>query len=156
MRAGRMCNNANDLGGTRRASLWWPAGFERGKAYPTIVNIYEEGAGGFNLYRAPSLQGDVNPNIAEYTLKGYAVLRPDIVPKADEFGASAVRDVLAGVKAAVATGIVDEDRLGLTGQSYGGLETAFIITQTYRSEEHTSELQSLMRISYAVFCLKKK
>src|SRR3546814_7707600 len=30
-----------------------------------------------------------------------------------------------------------------------------VVTQT-RSEEHTSELQSLMRISYAVFCLKKK
>src|SRR3546814_1591899 len=29
-------------------------------------------------------------------------------------------------------------------------------TGGYRSEEHTSELQSLMRISYAVFCLKKK
>src|SRR3546814_4983512 len=29
-------------------------------------------------------------------------------------------------------------------------------TQLNRSEEHTSELQSLMRISYAVFCLKKK
>src|SRR3546814_7159625 len=29
-------------------------------------------------------------------------------------------------------------------------------TSTRRSEEHTSELQSLMRISYAVFCLKKK
>src|SRR3546814_2425382 len=29
-------------------------------------------------------------------------------------------------------------------------------TQALRSEEHTSELQSLMRISYAVFCLKKK
>src|SRR3546814_4110642 len=29
-------------------------------------------------------------------------------------------------------------------------------TQQLRSEEHTSELQSLMRISYAVFCLKKK
>src|SRR3546814_4349494 len=29
-------------------------------------------------------------------------------------------------------------------------------TSTMRSEEHTSELQSLMRISYAVFCLKKK
>src|SRR3546814_9486791 len=28
--------------------------------------------------------------------------------------------------------------------------------ERYRSEEHTSELQSLMRISYAVFCLKKK
>src|SRR3546814_6719849 len=31
-----------------------------------------------------------------------------------------------------------------------------IPTKTARSEEHTSELQSLMRISYAVFCLKKK
>src|SRR3546814_3638573 len=30
------------------------------------------------------------------------------------------------------------------------------MTTTRRSEEHTSELQSLMRISYAVFCLKKK
>src|SRR3546814_1185876 len=31
-----------------------------------------------------------------------------------------------------------------------------IYQETGRSEEHTSELQSLMRISYAVFCLKKK
>src|SRR3546814_2676259 len=31
-----------------------------------------------------------------------------------------------------------------------------VVTVTMRSEEHTSELQSLMRISYAVFCLKKK
>src|SRR3546814_10873296 len=30
------------------------------------------------------------------------------------------------------------------------------ISRSWRSEEHTSELQSLMRISYAVFCLKKK
>src|SRR3546814_7276051 len=34
----------------------------------------------------------------------------------------------------------------------GALDLCFIA----RSEEHTSELQSLMRISYAVFCLKKK
>src|SRR3546814_3660955 len=31
-----------------------------------------------------------------------------------------------------------------------------IVANAVRSEEHTSELQSLMRISYAVFCLKKK
>src|SRR3546814_8911885 len=35
-----------------------------------------------------------------------------------------------------------------------GFADAFPVDQ--RSEEHTSELQSLMRISYAVFCLKKK
>src|SRR3546814_8620479 len=34
--------------------------------------------------------------------------------------------------------------------------TYFSTNVTNRSEEHTSELQSLMRISYAVFCLKKK
>src|SRR3546814_6220474 len=33
---------------------------------------------------------------------------------------------------------------------------ALLLGAGYRSEEHTSELQSLMRISYAVFCLKKK
>src|SRR3546814_4644385 len=38
------------------------------------------------------------------------------------------------------------------GLSQGGLPGAIAA----RSEEHTSELQSLMRISYAVFCLKKK
>src|SRR3546814_5784411 len=32
----------------------------------------------------------------------------------------------------------------------------FVLEATIRSEEHTSELQSLMRISYAVFCLNKK
>src|SRR3546814_6064866 len=41
------------------------------------------------------------------------------------------------------------------------LVVAFVLTMDWRrgrsrSEEHTSELQSLMRISYAVFCLKKK
>src|SRR3546814_2496654 len=34
--------------------------------------------------------------------------------------------------------------------------SAPVVVEARRSEEHTSELQSLMRISYAVFCLKKK
>src|SRR3546814_6508437 len=35
-------------------------------------------------------------------------------------------------------------------------DQAVVVEQFLRSEEHTSELQSLMRISYAVFCLKQK
>src|SRR3546814_7986919 len=35
-------------------------------------------------------------------------------------------------------------------------ELGFFIRSEHRSEEHKSEVQSLMRISYAVFCLKKK
>src|SRR3546814_10771010 len=40
--------------------------------------------------------------------------------------------------------------------SFVGALILLAIVNLVRSEEHTSELQSLMRISYAVFCLKKK
>src|SRR3546814_1744673 len=43
-----------------------------------------------------------------------------------------------------------------TGKTYLAVAQAVSQLITGRSEEHTSELQSLMRISYAVFCLKKK
>src|SRR3546814_3752945 len=43
----------------------------------------------------------------------------------------------------------------LLGITKASLQTRSFISAA-RSEEHTSELQSLMRISYAVFCLKKK
>src|SRR3546814_4270533 len=41
------------------------------------------------------------------------------------------------------------------GRAFAGRDDA-MSSEDKRSEEHTSELQSLMRISYAVFCLKKK
>src|SRR3546814_3201341 len=47
-------------------------------------------------------------------------------------------------------------RFGIGGIRIRGLDANRVRIQTDRSEEHTSELQSLMRISYAVFCLKKK
>src|SRR3546814_9165999 len=61
------------------------------------------------------------------------------------------------------------EALGLNGGEIGALKIGAMLHDTGkctipdavlfkpgRSEEHTSELQSLMRISYAVFCLKKK
>src|SRR3546814_5378143 len=56
------------------------------------------------------------------------------------------------------------DRIGRYGSAQKGAEIVFAhatcqrpiaMSENGRSEEHTSELQSLMRISYAVFCLKK-
>src|SRR3546814_2287550 len=44
----------------------------------------------------------------------------------------------------------------LRAASTASTDDVVIMPRTIRSEEHTSELQSLMRISYAVFCLKKK
>src|SRR3546814_7933630 len=53
------------------------------------------------------------------------------------------------------TGYGPEEILGRNCRFLAGQGTEPELTET-RSEEHTSELQSLMRISYAVFCLKKK
>src|SRR3546814_8635947 len=46
--------------------------------------------------------------------------------------------------------------LGFDRRGPGQVQTQQVDSRDGRSEEHTSELQSLMRISYAVFCLKKK
>src|SRR3546814_8538700 len=45
---------------------------------------------------------------------------------------------------------------GSKGAAFHPSIAAGALQRAHRSEEHTSELQSLMRISYAVFCLKKK
>src|SRR3546814_3684821 len=48
------------------------------------------------------------------------------------------------------------DRKNRTEKCKENADSESLDKTTIRSEEHTSELQSLMRISYAVFCLKKK
>src|SRR3546814_7024665 len=54
----------------------------------------------------------------------------------------------------------DVDFVVIAGDLFDGdwrdMGTGLYFAKAMRSEEHTSELQSLMRISYAVFCLKKK
>src|SRR3546814_10157266 len=51
---------------------------------------------------------------------------------------------------------LDESDVGVAHGHLAAVGVAFLLGAALRSEEHTSELQSLMRISYAVFCLKKK
>src|SRR3546814_7767614 len=63
-----------------------------------------------------------------------------------DYKAVAVVDTIAAALVKVAEGEIDATILDVNLR--GG--------ERCRSEEHTSELQSLMRISYAVFCLKKK
>src|SRR3546814_5216172 len=73
----------------------------------------------------------------------------------------ALREVLReGLKVikhrALAPGIEALERRALAPLRFAILRHALGQVAVDRSEEHTSELQSLMRISYAVFCLKKK
>src|SRR3546814_4017018 len=73
------------------------------------------------------------------------------------------RDLFNGVQVHSAHYIRPEDYRGQSVLVVGGgnsgaqiVAEVAPVARTLRSEEHTSELQSLMRISYAVFCLKKK
>src|SRR3546814_5643704 len=52
--------------------------------------------------------------------------------------------------------LIGQQAIGLPDQREGRVRGPVGVGEAPRSEEHTSELQSLMRISYAVFCLKKK
>src|SRR3546814_9459269 len=61
---------------------------------------------------------------------------------------------LADRLSAAGTDFVIEPTIRFAGQP-GEQATMFFLDPSGRSEEHTSELQSLMRISFAVFCLKK-
>src|SRR3546814_7930768 len=67
------------------------------------------------------------------------------VPEARRVVAVSTRSIITSPDAVFETGEV----------SVKVLASALLATFIHRSEEHTSELQSLMRISYAVFCLKK-
>src|SRR3546814_3723475 len=60
------------------------------------------------------------------------------------------------VALAAGEGIYIDSSMGHAYVVGAGCEEALVLGVCSRSEEHTSELQSLMRISYAVFCLKKQ
>src|SRR3546814_5607396 len=80
------------------------------------------------------------------------VLRPQRLGRLEQrephgvLGPSHVRERLVGPRVLLVVGV----------DFAVGVRLGFLVEQQFRSEEHTSELQSLMRISYAVFCLKKK
>src|SRR3546814_9018569 len=71
--------------------------------------------------------------------------------------ADAAREKSSGyVKTSTVIKLAEAAGFKLAGKSEVNANPADTADHPQRSEEHTSELQSLMRISYAVFCLKKK
>jgi dipeptidyl aminopeptidase/acylaminoacyl peptidase len=107
--------------------LFLPANYQVGRRYPTIMDIYEKHSHNANRYVVPTANGF---NKSVYTSNGYAVLVPDIKFRDNDPGVSSKECTLAALEAAVATGVVDRERVGLHGGSWGGYQTAFIITQT--------------------------
>jgi dipeptidyl aminopeptidase/acylaminoacyl peptidase len=124
-----LINYACDNGlGRRQASLFLPAGYEKGKRYPTLTYIYEKLSQGHHVFPEPNATRYSHPGV--YTSRGYAFLQPDIAYKVNDPGRSALWCVVPAVKAAIAAGYVDPERVGLQGHSWGGYQSSFLATQT--------------------------
>lgn len=111
-------------------ALFYPAGFKPTEEYPMIVQIYDQESRNVHHYFNPTLLDGEGFNLSNYTSTGYFVLLPDIEYTLGAPGLSATDCVTAAVKAAIAKGSVDPQKIGLIGHSFGGYETDFIMTQT--------------------------
>src|SRR5438552_1937837 len=119
-----------------------PAKVESGQKYPIVVLIHG-GPSSAEVPEWPASFGMPRAIIAALSSRGYYVLMPN--PRGSygqgeeftranvkDFGAGDLRDILAGVDAAIKKYPVDPARLGVTGWSYGGYMTMWTVTQTSR------------------------
>jgi dipeptidyl aminopeptidase/acylaminoacyl peptidase len=119
-----------------------PVQVEPGKKYPMVVLIHG-GPSSAVTPEWPASFGMPRAIIAALSSRGYYVLMPN--PRGSygqgegftranvkDFGAGDLRDILAGVDAAIKKYPIDSARLGVTGWSYGGYMTMWTVTQTNR------------------------
>jgi dipeptidyl aminopeptidase/acylaminoacyl peptidase len=119
-----------------------PVKVESGQKYPMVVLIHG-GPSSVTTSEWPASFGMSRAIIAALSASGYYVLLPN--PRGSygqgeeftranvkDFGGGDLRDMLAGVDAAIKEYPIDPNRLGVTGWSYGGFMTMWTVTQTNR------------------------
>jgi dipeptidyl aminopeptidase/acylaminoacyl peptidase len=111
-----------------RGLLYTPENFDPAKQWPMIVYYYEKLTDGLHNYQAPSGRNTVNPLV--YNSLGYVVFMPDIVYTDGQPGPSAAKAIIPGVQSLIQKGFIDPKRIGITGQSWGGYQTNYLITVT--------------------------
>jgi dipeptidyl aminopeptidase/acylaminoacyl peptidase len=112
----------------RQGLLYKPENFDPSKKYPMISYFYEDLSDGLHNYIAPTGRNVINPT--HYVSNGYLVFEPDIYYEIGHPGPSAMKSIVPGVQMLLQRGYVDPKGLGLQGQSWGGYQTSYIITQT--------------------------
>ncbi len=108
--------------------LFKPENFDPSKKYPLISYFYEDLSDGLNAYVPPTGRNVINAT--HYASNGYLVFMPDIYYEEGHPGQSAVKSIVPGVQMLLARGYVDPKGLGLQGQSWGGYQAAYMITQS--------------------------
>ena len=141
----------NKLGKKMQGALYYPANYEPGKQYPMIVYMYEILSNNVHNYVAPSIRRAYNTT--NYTTNGYFVFQPDIVYETNDPGMSAVNCIVPGVKEVLKTGMIDANKVGIMGHSWGAYQTSFLITQTdiFKAAIAGAPLTDLISMSLSIY-----
>lgn len=109
--------------------LYKPENFDPGKKYPMITYFYRLLSNRLHRFSSPSpSRSTINP--AMYVSNGYLVFMPDITYRIGHPGRSAYDAVVSGVTSLLDREYIDKDKLAIQGQSWGGYQVAYIVTQT--------------------------
>lgn len=141
----------NRKGKKMQGALFYPANYEPGKQYPMIVYIYELLSNTVHTYITPSERSAYNTS--NYTTNGYFIFRPDIVYDTNEPGMSAANCVIPAVEQVLKTGMIDKNKVGLMGHSWGAYQTSFLITQTdlFKAACAGAPLTDLISMSMSIY-----
>jgi dipeptidyl aminopeptidase/acylaminoacyl peptidase len=117
------------LDGTRlQGVVIKPENFDNTKRYPVLVYFYRFFS--HRLYEFSPVVINHYPCLPFYVSHDYVVFLPDIRFEIGQPGHSTFRCIVPGVQMLIDMGIADPKAIGIYGHSWGGYQTAFIITQT--------------------------
>ena len=107
-----------------------PDGVKEGEKLPVMIYFYEKNANNLYSFWTPAPSRSI-VNIPFYTSRGYIVFVPDIVYKVGHPGESAYNCICSGAEALCeAYPAADKSKMAIQGQSWGGYQTAWLITRT--------------------------
>ncbi|MCK5338178.1 MAG: S9 family peptidase, partial [Bacteroidales bacterium] len=109
--------------------LYKPENFSPDSSYPMIVYFYEKYSNGLHNHYTPKPSRST-VNFTYYVSNGYLIFVPDIVYKTGFPGQSAYNSVVSGTLQLMQNPWVDKEHIGIQGQSWGGYQVAYLITQT--------------------------
>jgi dipeptidyl aminopeptidase/acylaminoacyl peptidase len=108
-------------GNTLYGILYYPVDYDPSRTYPLVAEIYEQ-----------FFDNGFNENMNLVTARGWFGFRPSVQFEEGYPGEAWVKAVPSAINELINRGLVDEDQLGVYGQSYGGYATNLLITQTDR------------------------
>jgi dipeptidyl aminopeptidase/acylaminoacyl peptidase len=116
-------------GDTLKGLLYKPENFNSNKKYPVMAYFYEKSSQNIHYHYTP-YPSHSTINKIFYASNEYLVFVPDITYKTGYPGQSAYNAIVSGADYLINTfNFVDADKIALQGQSWGGYQTAYLITQ---------------------------